>query len=109
VIRSDASEAHRLSLSARVVSAQHSQVKAKTAVAKALLAHFEITPKQLSKHSEIATVATRMQHRRLNAAPISAPDAGTFSSNLGLNGNQRRLCQRIGETLSGESPNLRQV
>jgi hypothetical protein len=41
VIRSDASEAHRLSLSARVVSAQNSQVKAKTAVVEALLTHFE--------------------------------------------------------------------
>jgi hypothetical protein len=29
VIRSDVSEAHRLSLSARVLSAQHGQVKAK--------------------------------------------------------------------------------
>jgi len=36
VIRSDVGEAHRLSLSARVLSAQHTQVKAKTTVAEAL-------------------------------------------------------------------------
>ena len=37
MFRSDVGEAHRLSLSARVLSAQHTQVKAKTAVAEALL------------------------------------------------------------------------
>jgi hypothetical protein len=42
VIRSDVGEAHRLSLSARVLSAQSNQVKAKTAVAEALPARFEI-------------------------------------------------------------------
>jgi hypothetical protein len=45
VIRSDAGEAHRLSLSARVLSAQDSQVKAKTALAEALPTRFETNAK----------------------------------------------------------------
>ena len=61
MIRSDTGEAHRLSLSARVLSAHHSQVKAKTAVAEALPTRFEMTPKQLTKHPEIAALTARMQ------------------------------------------------
>jgi hypothetical protein len=41
VIRSDVGEAHRLSLSARVLSAPYLQVKAKTTAAEALLTRFE--------------------------------------------------------------------
>jgi hypothetical protein len=52
VIRSDAGEAHRLSLSARVLSAQHSQVKAKTAAAEALPTRFEINAKASYEASE---------------------------------------------------------
>src|SRR5437016_9297871 len=48
VIRSDVSEAHRLSLSARLLSAQHSQVKAKTAAAEALPTPVETEPAWLA-------------------------------------------------------------
>ena len=44
VIRSDVGEAHRLSLSARVLSAPGMQVKAKTTAAEALLTRFEKPP-----------------------------------------------------------------
>jgi hypothetical protein len=50
VIRSDVGEAHRLSLSARVLSAQDMQVKAKTTAAEALLAPLEETPTHFPDH-----------------------------------------------------------
>jgi hypothetical protein len=54
VIRSDVSEAHRLSLSARVLSAQYSQVKAKTALAEALPTNFEIRRERVARKPETA-------------------------------------------------------
>ena len=79
MIRSDAGEAHRLSLSARVLSAQDSQVKAKTIAAEALLTHFEMTPKQLTKHPEIAALTERTRtlppaHRPHSTRVGAAPD-----------------------------------
>jgi hypothetical protein len=64
VIRSDVCEAHRLSLSARVLSAQHTQVKAKTAVAEALLARAK------RRESDLQNVrkTLRQAHQTLLAA-----------------------------------------
>jgi hypothetical protein len=52
VIRSDVGEAHRLSLSARVLSAQSHQVKAKTALAEALPMPFEIVRKGVARRQK---------------------------------------------------------
>jgi len=82
VIRSDAGEAHRLSLSARVLSAQDSQVKAKTTAAEALPARFEMTRKQLTKHPEIAALTEPVRRLALAHRPHS-PASGARLVALG--------------------------
>jgi hypothetical protein len=81
VVRSDASEAHRLSLSARVLSAHHRQVKAKTAAAEALLMHFETRSKRRMTITRIAMPGDSrrtLQHSNCISSRVSTRLTGTW-------------------------------
>jgi hypothetical protein len=108
VIRTDAGEAHRLSLSARVLSAQDSQVKAKTTAAEALPTRFEMTPKQLTKQGETAALKHRVRRLPLVEPPPSA-DATTLptvrgslpdATNMGSRGGfGHRITESVAELI----------
>jgi hypothetical protein len=95
VIRSDVGEAHRLSLSARVLSAQHTQVKAKTAVAEALLTRIKCNESNLQITRKTLRQSDRSSFRRILNPQLGPADGRCFKSPVVTHmGTMDSFCQR---------------